>query len=211
MFKILFLLKLNFISSFIDLTGQKNLFFLFRSMRLEDWKTHTLEKALSLYLILFFSRFATFFSRFYVRSLKYSYVFSDPNIHFRTEVRSYPKNVPTFFLKLEFLKRRTAGRPRDCAWHFDTKFSRNWYFDRDRIWLGPAVLCRTGPSQPAKMDEKSRGANLQVCCLRDGLGLANPTSRSRQPLGQASFLPGRVGKGVISGKLEKKVLSAVAR
>ncbi len=26
-------------------------------------------------------------------------MFSDPNIHFRTEVRSYPKNVPTTFFK----------------------------------------------------------------------------------------------------------------
>jgi hypothetical protein len=25
--------------------------------------------------------------------------FSDPNIHFRSEVRSYPKNVPTVFFK----------------------------------------------------------------------------------------------------------------
>jgi hypothetical protein len=37
-----------------------------------------------------FSRFVTFLSRFYVRSLEYSYVFSDPNINFRSEVRSYP-------------------------------------------------------------------------------------------------------------------------
>jgi hypothetical protein len=50
----------------------------------------------------FFSRFATFFSRFYLRSLEYSYVFSDPNIHFRTEVCSYPKNVPTVFKNRSF-------------------------------------------------------------------------------------------------------------
>ncbi len=31
------------------------------------------------------------------------------------------------------------------------------------------------------------------------------------PVGQASFLPGRVGNGVISGKHEKKVLSADSR
>ncbi len=49
---------------------------------------------------IFFSRFVTFFSIFYVRSLEYFYVFSDPNIHFWTEVRSYPKNVPTSFLKI---------------------------------------------------------------------------------------------------------------
>jgi hypothetical protein len=48
---------------------------------------------------IFFSRFVTFLSRFYVRSLEYSYVFSDPNIHFRSEVRSYLKNVPTVFFK----------------------------------------------------------------------------------------------------------------
>ncbi len=54
------------------------------------------------YLIHFFSRFTTIFSRFCIRSLtrKYFYVFSDPNINFRTEVRSYPKTVPTFFLKI---------------------------------------------------------------------------------------------------------------
>jgi hypothetical protein len=52
------------------------------------------------YLIHFFSRFVTFFSRFYVRSLEYSYVFCDPNIHFRSEVRSYPKNDPTVFFKI---------------------------------------------------------------------------------------------------------------
>jgi hypothetical protein len=46
---------------------------------------------------IFFSRFVKFFSRFYVRSLEYSYVFSDPNILIRTEVRSFPKNVPTIF------------------------------------------------------------------------------------------------------------------
>jgi hypothetical protein len=43
-----------------------------------------------------------------------------------------------------------------------------------------------------------------VCGLRDGLGLATLTSRrplrSRPPLGQASFLPGRVGKRVISAE-----------
>ncbi len=49
---------------------------------------------------IFFSRFVTFFSRFYVRSLEYSYVFSDPNMHFGSEVLSYPKNVPTVFLKI---------------------------------------------------------------------------------------------------------------
>ncbi len=47
------------------------------------------------YLIHFFLEICHFFSRFYVRSLEYSYVFSDPNIHFGTEVRSYPKTVPT--------------------------------------------------------------------------------------------------------------------
>ncbi len=45
----------------------------------------------------FVSRFVTFFSRFYVRSLEYSYVFSDPNIRFRTEVRSHYKTVLTVF------------------------------------------------------------------------------------------------------------------
>ncbi len=69
-------------------------------------------------------------------------MFLDPNIHFRTEVRSYPKNVPTvFFFKSEFRKRRTAGMLRDRACHFDTKISRNQNFDRDRRGLGPAVLC----------------------------------------------------------------------
>jgi hypothetical protein len=52
-----------------------------------------------MYLIHFFSRGVTFFSRFYVRSLEYYCVFSDPNIHFRTEVCSYPKIVSTVFLK----------------------------------------------------------------------------------------------------------------
>ena len=51
-------------------------------------------------LYVFSSRFITFLSRFYVRSLEYSYVFADPNIHFRSEVRSYPKNVPTVFFKI---------------------------------------------------------------------------------------------------------------
>ncbi len=40
-----------------------------------------------------------------MRSLEYSYVFSEPNIHFRTEVPSYPKNVPTVF----FLNRNLGG------------------------------------------------------------------------------------------------------
>ncbi len=48
---------------------------------------------------IFFSRFVTFFSRFYVRSLEYSYVFSDPNIDFRSEVRSYPKKSSYVFFK----------------------------------------------------------------------------------------------------------------
>jgi hypothetical protein len=60
---------------------------------------HTLVLSASISFI-FFSRFATFSSRFYVRSLEYSYLLSDPNIHFRTEVRSYPKNVPTIILKI---------------------------------------------------------------------------------------------------------------
>jgi hypothetical protein len=37
---------------------------------------------LDTYLIHFFLEICHFFSRFYVRSLEYSYVFSDPNIHF---------------------------------------------------------------------------------------------------------------------------------
>jgi hypothetical protein len=171
-----------------------------------------------MYLIHFFLEIRHIF-RFYVRSLEYSYVFSDPNIHFRTEVRSYPKKRSyNFFQKSEFRRRRTAGRPRDHACHFDIKFSRNQNFDRDRRGLGPAVLCRAGPSQNGRFfleNRTSRGANLQVCCRRDELGLATPTSRrplgSRPPLGQDNFLPGRVGKGVISRELEKKVLSAVSR
>ncbi len=43
-----------------------------------------------------------------------------------------------------------------------------------------------------------------VCWRRDGLGLATSTTRrplrSLPPLGRASFLPGRVGKRVISGE-----------
>ncbi len=42
----------------------------------------------------------------------------------------------------------------------------------------------------------------------DGLGLATSMShiplRSSPPLGRASYLPGRVGKRVISGNLQKK-------
>jgi hypothetical protein len=49
-----------------------------------------------------------------------------------------------------------------------------------------------------------------VCWWRDGLDFATSTSRrplrSHQPLGQASFLPGREGKGVISGNLQEKML-----
>jgi hypothetical protein len=63
-----------------------------------DWSVEIV--CLTMYLIHFFSRFATFFSIFYVRSLEYSYVFSDPKINFRTDVRSYPKNVPTVFFKV---------------------------------------------------------------------------------------------------------------
>jgi hypothetical protein len=48
---------------------------------------------------IFLSRFTPFLSRVCVLSLVYSYVFSDPNIHFWTEVRSYPKNVPTVVFK----------------------------------------------------------------------------------------------------------------
>ncbi len=44
-------------------------------------------------------RFATSSSRFCVCSLEYSYVISGSNIHFRTEIYSYPKNVPTVFFK----------------------------------------------------------------------------------------------------------------
>jgi hypothetical protein len=61
----------------------------------------------------FFSRFCTFFSRFWVRSLEYSYVFSDPNIG-----RRYVPILKTFlrfFLKSEFRRRKTAGRPRKRA------------------------------------------------------------------------------------------------
>jgi hypothetical protein len=48
------------------------------------------------YLIRFFLEIFHFFSRFYVPSLEYSFVFADPNIDFRSEVRSYP----TAFLKI---------------------------------------------------------------------------------------------------------------
>ncbi len=66
-----------------------------------------------------------------------------------------------------------------------------------------------GPKPPNFSGElKERGASRVVCGRRDRLGLATSTPRrplrSRQPLGQASFLPGRVGKGVISGNLQKK-------
>ncbi len=48
-----------------------------------------------------------------------------------------------------------------------------------------------------------------VCWLHNGLDLATSTSRkplrNRLPLGLASFLPGRVGKGVFSGNLQKKM------
>ncbi len=49
---------------------------------------------------IFFSRFVTFFSRFYVHSLEYSYVVSDPNFYFRSEVRSYPKKSSFGFKKI---------------------------------------------------------------------------------------------------------------
>ncbi len=49
------------------------------------------------------------------------------------------KTLLLFFFK--FRRRRTAGRPRDRARHFETKFSGNQSFDRDRRGLGPAVLC----------------------------------------------------------------------
>jgi hypothetical protein len=55
---------------------------------------------LALYLIHFFSGFVTFFSRFYVRSLEYSYVFSDPNVYFRTSVRSEVRSYPKTFLRV---------------------------------------------------------------------------------------------------------------
>ncbi len=51
------------------------------------------------YLMHFSLEISYFFSRFCVRSLEYSYMFSDPNIHFWTEVCSYPNKVPTFFKK----------------------------------------------------------------------------------------------------------------
>ena len=53
-------------------------------------------------------------------------------------------------------------------------------FDRDSRGLGPAVLCRAGPSKNGRIfleNRKSRRANLQVCCRRDELGPATPTSR----------------------------------
>jgi hypothetical protein len=58
--------------------------------------------SVTVYLIHFFLEICHFFSRFNVLSLEYSAVFSDPNIHFRTEVtvRSYPKIVPTAYLKI---------------------------------------------------------------------------------------------------------------
>jgi hypothetical protein len=52
------------------------------------------------YLIDFFLEISTFLSRFYVRLLEYSYVFSDLNILFRREVRSYPKKRSYRFLKI---------------------------------------------------------------------------------------------------------------
>ncbi len=65
------------------------------------------------------------------------------------------------------------------------------------------MLCQAGPSQNGRIfleNRYSRGANLQVRCRQDELGLATPTSRrpqwSRLPLGRASFLLGSVGKGV---------------
>ncbi len=54
-----------------------------------------------------------------------------------------------------------------------------------------------------------------VCGRRDWLGLATSTSRrllrSRLLLGRACFLPGRVGKGVISANLQKKQCCAPFR
>ncbi len=48
----------------------------------------------------FFSQDLPHFSQILRASLEYSYVLSDSNIHFRTEVRSYPKNIPTVFSKI---------------------------------------------------------------------------------------------------------------
>jgi hypothetical protein len=45
----------------------------------------------------FFLKICHLFLEIYVRSLEYPYVFSDPNIHFLSEVRSYSKNFPTLF------------------------------------------------------------------------------------------------------------------
>jgi hypothetical protein len=70
-----------------------------------------------------------------------------------------------------------------------------------------ALTIRAGRSKNHRIFleiSKSGGANLVACDWRDGLGLATSTSlrplRSLPPLGQASFLPGMVGKGVISGE-----------
>ncbi len=67
------------------------------------------------YLIHFFLEIYHFFLEILRTFTEYSYVFSYPNIHFRSEVSSYPKNVPTVLLKSEFRRRRAAGRPRDRA------------------------------------------------------------------------------------------------
>ncbi len=146
-------------------------------------------------------------------------MFSDPNIHFRTEVRSYPKNVPTVFLK-----NRSFGGVEPPEGVEIVPDILTQIFLEIRILAATGAgsdqpcSARLGPSQNGRIfleNRKGSGANLQGCCRRDELGLATPTSRrplrSRPPLGRASFLPGRVGKGVISGKLEKKVLSAVSR
>ncbi len=75
------------------------------------------------------------------------------------------------------------------------------------------MLCQAGQSQNRRIfleNRKSRGANLQVCCRRDELTLPP----RRRPVDSCKAVcpwdkPVSCGKGVISGKLEKKVLRTV--
>ncbi len=98
----------------------------------------------------FFIEILRTFSGIFLCVLRSEYSFSDGGTFLSK------KKFLLFSKKSEFRRRRTAWRPQDCAWHFDTKFSRNQNFDSYRRGLGPAVLCQAGPSQNGRIFLENR-------------------------------------------------------
>jgi hypothetical protein len=117
------------------------------------------------------------------------------------------RNVPTLTTFLSFFKNRSFGGvdPPEGLENAPDILAQNFLV----ISIFYRNGCGLGWAEPKNgrifLEIRKRGgANRVICGRRDGLGLATSTSRrplrSRLPLGRASFLPGRVGKRVISGE-----------